>query len=235
MKKFLAVLLVLAMALSLCACAPLGDMLRGLSRRNNMEDAPAQVATMPVADATIAPTMPAEEIEPMPMPTEAPDNVPTQAANPEFVDDAAAMQIVNQILGASEITVDEAYNLAFSITSNCAEHLQLQGELASLKACQGLFYQHSESSSRTYKAEVVFYLKDGDYWFSIDYAGYSGTIRDGELERNEQGEFLFEGESTGSHTNLFTGELMVMDFYIQFGQERMYITWGSSEYYLERT
>ena len=244
MKKILAVLLVLAMAFSLCACAPLENVLDKFGIPNPFEEEyeePLQQATLPAMEVeTIAPTMPMEAVEAvMPMPTEPADDeapaVPTEPINPVPVGDDVAMQTVEQILSASNMSVDEAYVMAFSIESGCEEHLKLREELAALKACQGIFIQHSESSSRTYKADVSFYLQYGEYWFTIDYAGYTGTIKDGKVDKNAEGAFLFDAESTGSHTNLFTGELMVMDFYIQFGQESMYITWGTSEYYLSRT
>ena len=218
MKRLLALLMALTIVLGLCACTK-----PPVEERVDPQDTLA--ADFPV-EATEAPvTMPVEE------PTEEPTQAPTEPAPEEapMVSDKEAKAIVKKIQSASKMTLDKAYELAFSCSSNYDKHLKLQKELAALKDCQGVFYQNGK-----YKAVVEFYLKSGKYYFSIDYAGYSGSIKDGKVTKKTDGDFQFKAESTGSHTNIFTGEKMKMKFKLKFGKDRMFVTWGSSAYYLER-
>ena len=146
--------------------------------------------------------------------------------------DKLSSSIVSKIQNASKMSLAEAYEEAYAIETTNEALLQLQKDLSDLKSCEGTFYQDVGG----YKAEVTFWLQYGEYWFSIEYGGYMGTIAEKKIKQDRENGFLFSTETTGVHTNFFTGYLTTEDFEIRFGSEKMYISWGGfCEYYLSRT
>lgn len=144
-------------------------------------------------------------------------------------DDLLAGQVLSQIMDAKLLTIDEAYEIAFSYETKNEELLQLQQDIADLALCDGTFYQNGK-----YKSELVIYLQYGEYWFDFDYKGYTGNVSENKLVRDGENGFLFKASTNGSHFNYFTGYLDTTYFTLRFAENKLFVAWGSSEYYLDR-
>ena len=144
-------------------------------------------------------------------------------------DELIAEQILSQIYNTKKLTIEEAYEIVFSHTTKNEELLKLQQDIADLSLCAGTFYQDG-----SYKSELVIYLQYGEYWFDFDYAGYSGYLSENKLERDGENGFLFKAKTNGSHINFLTGWFDETYFTLRFAENKLFVSWGYSEYYLDR-
>lgn len=144
-------------------------------------------------------------------------------------DDLMAEQIISEIQNAKLLSIDEAYEIVFSHETKNEELLQLQQDIADLSLCDGTFYQDGK-----YKSELVIYLQYGEYWFELDYKGYTGNVSENKLERDGENGFLFKASTPGSHINYFTGTLDTTYFTLRFAEKKLFVSWAFSEYYLDR-
>lgn len=145
-------------------------------------------------------------------------------------DDLVSTEIIKKIQSTPTLTLEEAQEIALSHETKSEGLLKLQKDLSELCLCQGTFYQNGK-----YKAEVRFYLQYGEYWFELDYEGYTGTVSEQKLSPDGENGFYFKSATKGTHINYFSNTIDRVNFELRFGEEKMYISWGSSEYYLGRS
>lgn len=159
-----------------------------------------------------------------------PDALDTFLTAETEYDDMVAERILEQIKSAEKLSLEEAYEIAFSHTTRNEKLLELQKDIADLMLCDGVFYQEGN-----YKSELVIYLQYGEYWFDFDYRGYTGTLEPSRLWRERAGgDYLFRASTTGTHWNFLEDWWDTTSFELHFGEKRLYVAWGLSRYCLMR-
>jgi hypothetical protein len=145
-------------------------------------------------------------------------------------DDKYAKLATAKILNEEKISPEDALGLIEVYNTQNSELADLFVTLENLKNCSGVFYQNGK-----YETTVTIYLQYGEPWFEIDYPGYTGYITEAKLTEDGNNDFLYKAETTGGHINPLFGNFMKTYFTIRFGEEKLYVEWGSSSYYLSRT
>lgn len=146
-------------------------------------------------------------------------------------DNKLAEDIIDEIVNEKLLTVDQAYRYIQNCYTKNEELLDYIELIENMKKCEGTFYQNGK-----YETTVIMYLQYGEPWFQIDYPGYTGSIEEKRILSDGEDGFLFKVNTTGAHTVIFTGDYMIMDFTIRFGEKKLYIEWGrTGKYYLSRT
>ncbi len=140
-----------------------------------------------------------------------------------------AEMLCSKITDANEITPEDAYALIKDVNIQHEQLDKLKQDIEAMIKCSGIFYQNGG-----YETTVTFYIQYGEYWMDIDYPGYSGYINEKMIQTDGADGFLFKTNTTGGHIN-FLGNFMSTNFTIRFGENKLYIEWGSSNYYLDRT
>lgn len=148
---------------------------------------------------------------------------------PELAD---ASEVYKNILSQEYIAVESAYQqLSESnlLADDAKEASAFADYLSEYINCEGIFVQESEDTGDRYTAEVLFYLKNGEVYCSIDYTGYMGEIADGIVEESDDNDYLYASFPKG---DLFGHE---QDFQIHFSPELLHVEWADvCEYVLTR-
>lgn len=152
-----------------------------------------------------------------------------ESTETESVTEPDAMEIYTSIMEAEYLDAEDAYEQIQGIESDDSRVQGLIEDTTWLHQCSGRFLQESEYGDKNYTADVVFYLKNGKIYCTIDYTGYIGTLEDAEVTPSERNGFHFEAFPDGK---LFS---VTHDFQVCFGEEQLYITWADTcEYTLTR-
>ena len=136
-------------------------------------------------------------------------------------------QILIRMISEKEfITAQNAYDMINKYDSIYSEFQTLKANLEYLLACEGTFYQ--KSAYRIYEANIDIYLSYGEYFLSIDYTNYVGTIPNCPLSAADSEVYRFTANPVGSASSAHR-------FTIKLSPEKLYIAWCGSWYELERT
>ena len=136
-------------------------------------------------------------------------------------------QILIRMISEKEfITAQNAYDMINKYDSIYSEFQTLKANLEYLLACEGTFYQ--KSAYRIYEANIDIYLSYGEYFLSIDYTNYVGTIPNCPLSAADSEVYRFTANPVGSASSAHR-------FTIKLSPEKLYIAWYSSRYELNRT
>lgn len=138
-------------------------------------------------------------------------------------------EVLNEILAADHLELEEAQELIGSLPPVTEELRQMKFLVDDLLACEGLYVQEREEDDYTaYTAKLNIYLVNGVPYCATDYTNYMGLLvaYPAPVTRTEEPGYLFYTEPTD--------ESQV--FQIYFGEERMHITWGDGicDYMLTR-
>ncbi len=144
--------------------------------------------------------------------------------------DTFAEMLCSRIKDENEITPEDAYDIIKDIDIKHEQLDKLKNDIESLIKCSGIFYQNGK-----YETTVTFTIQYGEYWMDIDYDGYTGYISKKMVQPDGEDGFLFMTNTTGGHINMFTGKYVSTSFIIRFGENKLYIEWGESSHYLDRT
>lgn len=147
----------------------------------------------------------------------------------EAATDELAQAVMKQIKDVKLMTPEEAADILKNYSIPNKDLAELKASVEGMLLCSGTFSQDEE-----YDATVTFYIQYGEYWMEIDYEGYIGFISESKIQVDGEDGFLFKTETDGGHFNPFTDEYMDTYFTIRFGENKLYITWGLSSYYLSR-
>ena len=162
-----------------------------------------------------------------------PDEMKSKVENADVLisaDNKWSQDIIDEIVNEKMLTADQAYKYIQNCYTKNEELLDYIELIENMKKCEGTFYQNGK-----YETTVIMYLQYGEPWFQIDYPGYSGSIEKERIVSDGEDGFLFKVNTTGSHTVIFTGDYMIMDFTIRFGEKKLYIEWGrTGKFYLSR-
>ena len=104
--------------------------------------------------------------------------------------------------------------------------------LRKMRLCQGTYiHEGTYDKDSVYTAEVEIFLKQGIPTCVIDYTGYVGFLEESEVIPSSTEEYMFETWPIGKMAG--AGQ----EFYIQFDEKHMHITWGEGtvEYDLVKT
>ena len=134
------------------------------------------------------------------------------------------------------ISAEDAYRELVNSDTDTPDASDLKAELHDLLLCSGTYIQEKKyETSKTYTANLQFYLQNGDVFCSIEYNGFMGEIDDGSVKQAEDAEYLFEVTATGYLTYDLQTRENPMSFTILVKPDEMHVEWGDScEYSLYR-
>lgn len=103
--------------------------------------------------------------------------------------------------------------------------------------CDDIFDQ--KGSYDDYYAEIDFYLKRGQFCYSITYTGFNGSLEEGIVRLSRGGDYLLEGEAVGYALYMKDN---IQKMQMQFSPAKCHIWWGTpdengeyySDYYLTK-
>ena len=135
-----------------------------------------------------------------------------------------------------QIAIEDAYRELASSSSKTAEDSEMQAKLHDLLLCSGSYIQEKKyETSKTYTADLSFFLQDEDIVCDIAYTGFLGEIEDGTVISSENEEYLFEVDTTGYLTFDAITHERPLAFTILIAKEKIHIEWGDvCEYTLYR-